>query len=309
MNLTNEPAFEKLPEKFQFSQGSLQAFVDCRRLFQLRYLDRVTWPAFEVEPSLETERYLELGTDFHQLIQQYYVGIDPRRLKQMAMRDSVLFHWWTNFINHKPDTHGYKSEVEISLSIPIDRFRLTAKFDLLIYTTFSPQDSSDARPNTSRQGTIQDNAATIVDWKTTRKMPKRKWLADRLQTRVYPFVLAKAGEFLQGHKPFTPDQIQMIYWFSNFPETPVIFQYSQSKFDEDESYLAALINEIKLLGGKEAPKTDNLTRCRYCVYRSLCDRGEKAGLLKDLQAEIVDQNGIVSTQWDFDIDQIAEIEF
>jgi hypothetical protein len=48
-----------LPLDFQFSQGSLQDYVDCRRRFQLRYLDQLAWPAVEAEPLLEHEqRYL-----------------------------------------------------------------------------------------------------------------------------------------------------------------------------------------------------------------------------------------------------------
>ena len=60
-----------LPHSFQFSQGSLQAYVDCPRLFQLRYIEGLSWPAPEVEPALENERHLQLGSDFHRLVQQY----------------------------------------------------------------------------------------------------------------------------------------------------------------------------------------------------------------------------------------------
>ena len=45
-----------LPEGFRFSQSSLQDYVDCRRRFQLRYLQNLAWPALQSEPALENER-------------------------------------------------------------------------------------------------------------------------------------------------------------------------------------------------------------------------------------------------------------
>ena len=94
----NNPHKRTLPDNFQFSQGSLQAYVDCPRLFQLRYIERLAWPAQEVEQSQEYENYLQLGSSFHQLIQQYYAGIDQKRLYALASRDSLLSQWWDNFI-------------------------------------------------------------------------------------------------------------------------------------------------------------------------------------------------------------------
>ena len=47
-----------LPPGFQFSQRSLQDYVDCRRRFELRYLQNLAWPAVEAEPHLEQEKRL-----------------------------------------------------------------------------------------------------------------------------------------------------------------------------------------------------------------------------------------------------------
>ena len=41
----------KLPPQFAFSQSSLQDYMDCPRRFQLRYLDRLIYPAAESEPA------------------------------------------------------------------------------------------------------------------------------------------------------------------------------------------------------------------------------------------------------------------
>ena len=69
-----------LPVDFHFSQASLQDYVECRRRFQLRYLVKLAWPAVEAEPVLENERQIQIGGQFHRLIQQYLVGIDVEHL-------------------------------------------------------------------------------------------------------------------------------------------------------------------------------------------------------------------------------------
>jgi hypothetical protein len=43
-------------------------------------------------------------------------------------------------------------------------------------------------------------------------------LKERLQTRLYPFLLVEAGTYLNGGSPIQPDHIQMIYWFASDPE-------------------------------------------------------------------------------------------
>jgi hypothetical protein len=59
-----------LPEGFQFSQASLQDYVDCPRRFQLRYLVNLDWPAVEAEPVLKHERHMERAGLFHQMVHQ-----------------------------------------------------------------------------------------------------------------------------------------------------------------------------------------------------------------------------------------------
>jgi hypothetical protein len=298
-----------IPDNFKFNQGSLQAYVDCPRLFQLRYIERLSWPAPEAEPSIENEHYIQLGSSFHQLVQQYYLGVDQDRLRDMARRDSLLTHWWENFLAHKPDSQNDIEHTEISMSTPVDQYRLVAKYDLIVIKDKTPlvrAGSSLSHPNDF--GEVLRNAV-IFDWKTSRKPPERKWQASKLQTRVYPYVLIKAGSYFHGGKPFNPDQIEMVYWFSNFPTAPIRFRYSPEEFEKDEEYILGLVNDIKKIGDEEAKKTENQKRCSYCVYRSLCNRGVKAGLLHEFleAAELHDETDDLG--FDLGLDQIAEIEF
>ena len=67
-------------ESFQFTQSSLQDYVDCPRRFQLRYVLDQPWPAVESEPLMERERLAELGRRFHKLIQQHVEGLSAETL-------------------------------------------------------------------------------------------------------------------------------------------------------------------------------------------------------------------------------------
>ena len=54
------------------------------------------------------------------------------------------------------------------------------------------------------------------------------------------------------------------------------------------------------------PLTDEVRRCRFCSYRSLCDRGG-AGRLEDFDIDEYEDEEEETFALDFD--QIAEIEF
>jgi hypothetical protein len=279
-----------LPKNFQFSQGSLQDFVDCERRFQLKYIEQLAWPAVEVQPAMENENYLQQGSAFHQFVQQYLLGVPVEKLSALAARDVHLSRWWKNFLDATENTASLENLAssqrypEISLSTPIGDDRLVGKFDLL---------------------TVVNNQFTIYDWKTARKHPKRAWVAKNLQTRVYPYLLANAGATLNTGKSIDPDQIVMMYWYANFPTAPLRFPYSQAQFEEDGLYLQSLISTIANLPDTHAEMTTHKKRCNYCVYRSLCDRGIDAGPLTDLEDDETDG------RFDFDLDfeQIAEIAF
>lgn len=275
-----------------FSQGSLQDFVDCPRRFQLRYLLNLAWPAIESEPILEQERRMRLGAQFHRLIQQYFIGIHPNQLTSF-IHDPELEGWWQAFIGFVEGYSGNglleKSDVRIpeaSLSTSLVNTRLLAQYDLI------------AIGNTGK--------IKIYDWKTSQKRPKRAWLAARLQTRVYFFLMANAGAYLKPGHDLAPEQVEMIYWFSNFPDEPEIFEYSAEQYQADANYLSSLIGAIKSLDADQFQLTDDPDRCRFCVYRSLCSRGVEAG---SFDASSGDLEPSAPQDFDFDYSQISEIEF
>jgi CRISPR/Cas system-associated exonuclease Cas4 (RecB family) len=284
-----------LPEGFQFSQGSLQDFVDCRRRFQLRYIRGLAWPAVEMAPALENERYLQQGSAFHHLAQQFLLGVPAEALSGMQ-KGEELEQWWGNFLRFAQAEDGLgrypqdRRYPEISLTAPMEGFRLVAKYDLV---ALNP-----------------GGGAVIYDWKTSRRQPRKENLARRLQTRVYPYLLVRAGEHLNGGQRFEPQDVEMVYWLTNFPQQPVRFPYSDQAYREDEAYLSDLITAISRLKEDQFPKTDQVRRCRFCVYRSLCDRGQEAGNWDQVEEGLdVDLDEGQAFDLDIDFDQIAEIEF
>ena len=287
-----------LPKNFQFSQSSLQDYVDCHRRFQLRYIQRRAWPALDSAPALESELFMQRGAQFHHLAHQYFLGIPTEKLARQIEGDEMLERWWQNFTNLQgfQNPEGLRARPEISLSAPLGEFRLMAKYDLIIIFPSPPA------PLPEGEG----GKATIFDWKTSRKRPKREWLEKKLQTRVYPYLLTRAGAQLNGGQPIAPEQIEMIYWFTDFPDQPARFSYSEEQFATDEAYLSGLIGEIKSRGDDPAHLTEDEFRCNYCPYRSLCSRGDKAGVLNEMDEFNEPEIGF---ELELDFEGITEVEY
>ena len=282
-----------LPEGFLFSQSNLQDYVDCQRRFQLRHMLHLHWPAVEAEPYLENERMIDQGAQFHKTVRQYLIGVPEAQISKTMINDELMELWWRNFLHSIKDGNlkiifeqGNHHFEEITLSVPLGEFRLIAKYDLLIIQP--------------------DGKLIILDWKTSQRHPKRKWLADRLQTHVYPFVLTGSISGLIGGIPADPDQIEMIYWFTNQPDQPEHFSYNKLSFREDTRYINNLVSTIDQKSEPIFPLTPDIKRCLYCTYRSLCNRGVKPGDLRHLEEWLEPE---LAEEVSIDFDQIGEIEF
>ncbi|MCC6801709.1 MAG: PD-(D/E)XK nuclease family protein [Anaerolineae bacterium] len=244
----------KLPDDFQFSASSLQDFVDCPRRFYLRCVRQLVYPAAEAEPLRPFEQHVERAVRFHHLIHQHQIGIPVDALEAM-LPDEIVAQWWKDYRAHAPADLPEKRLPEITLSAPLGDRRIVARYDLLAI----------------------GERAVIVDWKTALVRPERRTLERRLQTRVYPYLLAQAGAHLNGGTPIDPAKISLIYWFAEFPQQPEVFTYSAEQYERDGAYLEALAADIARRGEDDFPLTDDTDFCRYCAYRSLNGRGAAAG--------------------------------
>jgi hypothetical protein len=265
--------------------------MDCAQRFKLRYLDRLSYPAAETEPTLENEKHQQEGEYFHRLIQQHLIGIPAEQIAKFA-NTADLQRWWDNFqkspdlsMLHEIISNGKKDlsklYPEATLSAPLGKYRLLAKYDLIA---------------------LQDEKAIIYDWKTYRKRPRNEWLAARMQTRVYRALLIEAGTHLNGGKRFEPEQIEMIYWFPDFPNDPARFPYTSAQFQRDWDTLLKLSEEVA--SASSYPLTEDRQKCLFCTYRSYCERGIQAGDAEQAEAEMDAEE-----LFDVNFEQIGEIAF
>ncbi|HVN55011.1 MAG TPA: PD-(D/E)XK nuclease family protein [Anaerolineaceae bacterium] len=287
-----------IPRDFQFSQSSLQDFQECPRRFRLKYVEHRAWPALVSEPALEHEQRMLQGSIFHRMVQQHQVGIPAARISEMLPpagvfpgRGEDLRRWWENYLTANPIPAGGRRLVETLLSVPVTGRRLVARIDLLALL-----------PGADPEGPLEK--VVIVDWKTGGKRPERPRLAAAFQTRVYRYVLARAGAALKQGHAIRPEQIEMVYWFADEPDCCEVFPYSASQFEADDEDLRALIADI--CGRKEegfwmGPPSQ---RCSYCVYRALCNRGGKAGQLDEYD----EVEGGLSLEG-LSLDQVEEIVY
>ena len=277
-----------LPNDFQFSQSSLQDFETCARRFELRYLRRLAWPAVESEPIEAAEQLAQLGTDFHRLVHQHLIGLEVELLSaRLDQAEAELKTWWHNYLRHRPATLAEAQLYpELTLSTPLRGYRLLARFDLLA-----------VQP---------DGTFLIVDWKTSQRLPPRDDLARRIQTRVYPYLLARAGTAFNQGRLIDPASIKMMYWYAPRPDQPEVFDYSPAIFERDEQFLSNLVERVKYTAQTgEFALVEDQKPCAYCVYRSFCNRGERPGSTLALEEEPLETLDIAALDWD----QIAEIQF
>ena len=263
------------------SQSSLQDYVDCALRFRLRYLEHLSYPAVESEPALENEKHQQEGEYFHRLVQQYLIGLPKDQVGKLANTEN-LRRWWERFVQAFPNRDELGNVYpELTLSAPLGNYRLLAKYDLIA---------------------IKDGKATIYDWKTYRKRPRNEWLSARMQTRVYRALLVKAGAHLNNGTPFQPEDIEMIYWFSDFPNEPARFEYTSAQYQRDWDVLLKLSGEVT--SASSYPQTDDRQKCVYCTYRSYCERGIGAGDWDEAEAEMQAEE-----LFDVNFEQIGEIAF
>jgi CRISPR/Cas system-associated exonuclease Cas4 (RecB family) len=270
-----------LPGNLTFSQASLQDYADCPYRFQSRYVLGVLWPAAH-GLDLEWEHRAELGAAFHQLVHRHTLGLPADVLASTASGGDIA-RWWQAYLTQPPrGLPAGTRRSEVRLSTPRGTCRLVARYDLLA-----------VEPG---------KKAVIVDWKTSQVRPPRAWLEERWQTLVYRYVLAEAGTQLNGGSPFRPEQIELVYWFANYPQQVERFPYDAAQHERAGAALDSLVAEIAAREEQEWPLAPDPAHCQYCTYRTLCGRETGKGAPHDEpEADLSDL--------DIDLEQIAEIEF
>jgi hypothetical protein len=118
----------------------------------------------------------------------------------------------------------------------------------------------------------------------------------------------------------------MRYWLAEYPQSPESFAYDAATYQADLDYLTALISEIAARAAASRsetgpgaasgfdevwPLTDDWGQCRFCNYRSLCDRGDIAGPSAEYMQGDADElaSGDIDLKLDLDWGQVQEIVY
>ena len=101
-----------------------------------------------------------------------------------------------------------------------------------------------------------DNRLVILDWKTSRKIPRRAWINERMQTVLYPFAaLESAGNFLP-EVTLAAQSIQMTYVYVRHASDNVLtFANDDDQHAASRVRLERLVEEIAALESGEFPLT------------------------------------------------------
>lgn len=268
------------------NQTALQDFLDCPRRFELRFLNQTSWPAAMGSPLLKIESLTERGTRFHQLCQQFFIGIDEDLLSN-SISDPHLKELWDSFLPYGRSLQPLPKLSEQILRMPFGDHFLDAKFDLIVQ--------------------LPDASLSIIDWKTAAVKPSRTILANRVQTFLYPFILQHAGGDLFTSSIYDPSAITMQYYYPLSSSPEEIFVQSEEEQIQTQQKITVLIDQIEEMIGQAVPfpMVDDQKSCQYCLFRSYCERGfDTSPLPLGLELEKED---LTNTQ--FDLDLIKEIDY
>jgi len=269
--------------RFSYSAKKIQDFIDCERRFELRYILNQSCPAITSEPILEIESNIKKGNEFHYLVHQFFSGVPEKTLRE-TIHDDIMIKWFDNFLSFYKTLKVKSIFSEFPLNAQIGENKLTAVYDLIYLN--------------------ENEEVGIIDWKTSKYIPKKTTLALKVQSILYPFILHEVSdEFLPGSH-FPPEKISMRYWYPASPEDDFVFPYGHAVHEDNRVFLENIFSEIqeKKIGKFELTKDEK--KCGFCPYRSLCSRGITASNFLESKVHNMDESNISPN-----FDHLPEIPF
>ena len=199
---------------WQISQNHLNLLATCPRKFQYTYLEQFTSPCIT-----QGQNHLNLGNRFHRFMQQRELGLP---VDSILASDQRLASSFQALANIAPEVvypqAGTWRDAEHRRTLLTGHFLLIGIYDLLILST---------------------KKAQIIDWKTYAQPKNKKTLVNNWQTRLYRYLLEETSDY-------SPEQIELTYWFIKVPQEPcsLTFSYSQAEHEATAQELNGLLREL-----------------------------------------------------------------
>lgn len=247
------------------SQSQLTLLSACERKFQYVFRDALSGPS-----SYEQQTTTEWGSQFHLLMQQRALDLPVEVMTganaEMAASLTALAEEASDVFAHLPAYFGSQTSSQTSVETSVETspetfsqsehrrrlafngYLLTVIYDLVVC---SPE------------------RGQIFDWKTHQRPPRRKWLKDDWQTRLYLYVLCETSGL-------RPEQISMTYWFVRLGAVPQTL--SEALAAEQSVAEQSVTKQSK----PERPKQDSAER-RPSFYRFDYDENQHRQTQADLQ--------------------------
>jgi RecB family exonuclease len=256
-----------------FSQAALGTFQVCPLRFRYRYIDDLYWSSLWGS-NPEERAAVERGQLFHLLARRYYSGLLPAVWDDPVLAPP-LARWLDllkGFLPYDPSRLDFYPEQELRLSRP--DLRLLARYDLL---------------TVDRSG-----RAVIYDWKTERRLPRRDYFLNHIQTIVYRYVLVAAGGAYAPEGAFAPEQVAVTYWNPLHPDRWETYPYTSAQYERDGQLLQQLVGRILQTPPEGFLATPDLRVCRACEYAPVCHGKKPEELIRE-EEELLFEEGIA---WD-----------
>lgn len=231
----------------EFSASQVEAFTRCKRQYYYGSLVRLNWPAPFDRDFQKAEALTALGRDFHLAVQRVIQGIFTID-EAIRMNYGAVKKWLEQFKQSVvlPSDGAVYAELPLTMTVGEDIWN--GKIDALA---------------------LSGERVTIYDWKTARRPGTRAIYADAAQTKLYR-ALVVANRAALGIDPLRFPEIEMVYWFANFPDQPLRFSYSEAAYADDIAALTALSEKMRSTDEADYPRTRDSKICAWCRYRTYC---------------------------------------
>lgn len=226
---------------YNLSQSHLQLLSICPPQFQRRYWEQL---GNLLEPQRQAKT--EWGKNFHQLVQQWNLGLPVETLAQNLDRtEANLLASLKKLIDTVPALHlpPDQRQAEHQRTLLVEDVLLTVVYDLLVLTP---------------------EKGEILDWKTYSQPQKPQKINHHWQTKLYLYVLAETSQY-------APEQLSMTYWFVQSPDKiqHYTIPYSQAQHQTTERELQILLSQFRqgvMAWQKDQTSLPHGANCERCPY-------------------------------------------